>query len=128
MLLEPIAAGLVVSIVNRLVINNNWLWEQLFCQAETVGDATFGGTISVRTINPRPTPIPTLNSSYGSYNTSDNSVRLDTGGISSLNGASAVFCTDPLSPRKITSVWSSTGPSDWNSRPISVSRASITAL
>ena len=38
MILEPIAAGLVVSIVNRLVINNNWLWGQLFCQAETVGE------------------------------------------------------------------------------------------
>ena len=36
MILEPIAAGLVVSIVNRLVINNNWLWEKLLCQAETV--------------------------------------------------------------------------------------------
>ncbi|EKM98435.1 TonB-dependent outer membrane receptor FecA5 [Acidocella sp. MX-AZ02] len=60
-------------------------------QAETVGDATFGGTISLRTINPLPTPTATLNSSYGSYNTSDNSVRLDTGAISSLNGASAVF-------------------------------------
>mgnify|MGYP002721227258 FL=1 len=34
-------------------------------QAETVGDATFGGTISLRTINPLPTPTATLNSSYG---------------------------------------------------------------
>lgn len=59
--------------------------------ADTVGDATFGGTISLRTINPLPTPTVTLNSSYGSYDTTDNSIRLDTGAIPSLNGASAVF-------------------------------------
>ena len=38
MLLEPIAAGVVVSILNRLIINNNWLWEKLLCQAETTED------------------------------------------------------------------------------------------
>ena len=38
MLLEPIAAGVVVSILNRLIINNNWLWEKLLCQAETAGE------------------------------------------------------------------------------------------
>ena len=59
--------------------------------ADTVGDATFGGTISLRTINPAAKAGITLNSSYGSYNTSDNSIRLDTGAIPSLNGASAVF-------------------------------------
>lgn len=59
--------------------------------AETVGDATFGGTISIRTINPLPTTTATINSSYGSYDTTDNSIRLDTGAIPSLNGAAAVF-------------------------------------
>ena len=58
---------------------------------ETVGDATFGGTVSIRTINPAPTPTATLNGSYGSYNTSDNGVRIDTGAITAANGTSAVF-------------------------------------
>lgn len=64
--------------------------------ADTVGDATFGGTISLRTINPLPTTTATINSSYGSYNTSDNSIRLDTGAIPSLNGASGVFIAEHI--------------------------------
>ncbi|MBU6448908.1 MAG: TonB-dependent receptor [Rhodospirillales bacterium] len=64
--------------------------------ADTVGDATFGGTISLRTINPAPKSTVTLNSSYGSYNTSDNSIRLDTGAIPSLNGASGVFIAEHI--------------------------------
>lgn len=59
--------------------------------AETVGDATFGGTVSIRTINPLPTTTATLNASYGSYNTSDNGVRLDSGAIKTANGTTAVF-------------------------------------
>ena len=34
MILEPIAAGLVVALVNTFVINSNWLWERLGCQGE----------------------------------------------------------------------------------------------
>ena len=34
MILEPIAVGLVVAIVNKFVINNAWLWEQWGCQVE----------------------------------------------------------------------------------------------
>ena len=64
--------------------------------ADTVGDATFGGTISLRTINPAAKAGVTLNSSYGSYNTSDNSIRLDTGAIPSLNGASGVFVAEHI--------------------------------
>ena len=64
--------------------------------ADTVGDATFGGTISLRTINPAAKTGLTLNSSYGSYNTSDNSIRLDTGSIPSLNGASGVFVAEHI--------------------------------
>ncbi len=56
-----------------------------------MGDATFGGTVSIRTITPAPTPAATLNGSYGSYNTSDNGVRIDTGAITAANGTSAVF-------------------------------------
>ncbi len=59
--------------------------------AETVGDATFGGTLSIRTIDPAPTRTATLNGSYGSYDTSDNGVRLDSGAITTANGATAVF-------------------------------------
>ena len=32
MVLEPIAAGLVVALVNKFVINNAWLWQQWGCQ------------------------------------------------------------------------------------------------
>ncbi|MGE4483342.1 TonB-dependent receptor [Acidocella sp.] len=59
-------------------------------EADTVGDATFGGTISLRTINPSPVAKATIDSSYGSYNTTDNSIRLDTGAMPSLNGAAGV--------------------------------------
>ncbi|MDE1895979.1 MAG: TonB-dependent receptor [Rhodospirillales bacterium] len=59
--------------------------------AETVGDATFGGTISLRTINPLPKTTATIGASYGSYNTSDGSIRLDSGAINSANGTTAVF-------------------------------------
>lgn len=59
--------------------------------AETVGDATFGGTVSIRTINPAPTTTLTLNSSYGSYNTTDNGLQLDTGSIHAANGTTATF-------------------------------------
>ncbi|HYP63200.1 MAG TPA: TonB-dependent receptor [Acidocella sp.] len=59
--------------------------------ASTVGDATFGGTMSIRTVNPAPTTTATLNSSYGSYNTSDNGIRLDSGAIQAANGTTALF-------------------------------------
>ncbi len=64
--------------------------------AETVGDATFGGTISIRTINPLPTSTLTLNSSYGSYDTFDGSVRVDTGAIRHANGATGVFMAEHM--------------------------------
>ena len=59
--------------------------------AETVGDATFGGTMSIRTIDPAPVPTITASGGYGSFNTSVEGLQLDTGSIASLNGASAVF-------------------------------------
>lgn len=59
--------------------------------AETVGDATFGGTISIRTINPLPTPTATLEGTYGSYDTTDGAIRLDTGAFANANGTSGVF-------------------------------------
>ena len=59
--------------------------------AETVGDATFGGTISIRTINPLPVPTATLSGTYGSYDTFDGAARLDTGAFRNANGISGVF-------------------------------------
>ena len=32
MILEPVAAGLFVALVNKFVIINAWLWEQWGCQ------------------------------------------------------------------------------------------------
>jgi iron complex outermembrane receptor protein len=59
--------------------------------AETVGDATFGGTISIRTINPAAQTTLTPYGSYGSYNTGVEGLRVDSGAIQAADGASAVF-------------------------------------
>jgi iron complex outermembrane receptor protein len=59
--------------------------------AETVGDATFGGTISIRTIDPAAQTTITPYGSYGSYNTGVEGLRVDTGAIQAANGTSAVF-------------------------------------
>jgi iron complex outermembrane receptor protein len=59
--------------------------------AETVGDATFGGTISIRTINPAAQTTLTPYGSYGSYNTGLEGLRVDTGAVQAADGASAVF-------------------------------------
>ncbi|MDR3522109.1 MAG: TonB-dependent receptor [Acidocella sp.] len=59
--------------------------------AETVGDATFGGTISIRSKDPLPNMTLTPYGSYGSYNTAQEGLQFDTGSISQLNGASAFF-------------------------------------
>lgn len=58
--------------------------------AETVGDATFGGTISVRTIDPSATRSVTPYGEWGSYDTNLGGVTLNTGSIQSANGTSAV--------------------------------------
>jgi iron complex outermembrane receptor protein len=59
--------------------------------AETVGDATFGGTISIRTIDPAAQTTLTPYGSYGSFNTGVEGLRLDTGAIQSADGSSGVF-------------------------------------
>ncbi|HQU04405.1 MAG TPA: TonB-dependent receptor [Acidocella sp.] len=59
--------------------------------AETVGDATFGGTISIRSKDPQPDMTLTPYGSYGSYNTIQEGLQFDTGSIAKLNGASAFF-------------------------------------
>jgi len=59
--------------------------------AETVGDATFGGTISIRTINPAPQTTITPYGEYGSYDTGLEGVRVDTGAIQAADGAMGVF-------------------------------------
>lgn len=59
--------------------------------AETVGDATFGGTISVRTINPAPETTLTPYGTYGSFDTGVEGLRIDTGSIASANGTQGVF-------------------------------------
>jgi len=64
--------------------------------AETVGDATFGGTISLRTIDPAPVTTLTPYFSYGSFNTSQIGAKVDTGAIQAANGASAVFNVEHL--------------------------------
>jgi iron complex outermembrane receptor protein len=58
--------------------------------AETVGDATFGGTISVRTKDPLPDTTLTPYGEYGSYYTGLEGLELDTGAIQAANGTSAI--------------------------------------
>ena len=58
--------------------------------AETVGDATFGGTISLRTIDPAATRTITPYGEWGSYDTNLGGIRYDTGSIQSANGTAAV--------------------------------------
>ncbi len=57
--------------------------------AETVGDATFGGTISIRTKDPLTQRTFTPYGEYGSYSTSVGGAEYDTGAIQSANGTSA---------------------------------------
>jgi iron complex outermembrane receptor protein len=59
--------------------------------AETVGDATFGGTISIRSKNPLPEMTLTPYGGYGSYNTSQEGLEFDTGALNKFNGATAFF-------------------------------------
>jgi iron complex outermembrane receptor protein len=59
--------------------------------AETVGDATFGGTISVRTVNPAPEQTLTPFGEYGSYDTGVEGLQYDTGAVQAADGSSAVF-------------------------------------
>jgi iron complex outermembrane receptor protein len=58
--------------------------------AETVGDATFGGTISVRTIDPAPSQVLTPFGEFGSYDTNLAGLRYDSGVLPNANGISAV--------------------------------------
>ena len=64
--------------------------------AETVGNATFGGTISVRTKDPLATPTVTPYGEYGSYHTNLGGIELDTGAIQAANGASAIVDVEHL--------------------------------
>jgi iron complex outermembrane receptor protein len=64
--------------------------------AETVGDATFGGTMSIRTINPAAQRSVTPYGEWGSWNTNIGGATLNTGAIQSANGASAVVDAEHL--------------------------------
>ncbi|WP_297443396.1 TonB-dependent receptor [Acidocella sp.] len=59
--------------------------------AETVGDATFGGTMSIRTIDPSAQRSVTPYGEWGSWDTNIGGVTLNTGSIQSANGTSAVI-------------------------------------
>ncbi|WP_428376647.1 TonB-dependent receptor [Lichenicoccus sp.] len=65
--------------------------------AETVGDATFGGTVSVRTKDPLSQPTFEPYGEYGSFNTSLGGGEFDSGAISWLNGASLILDAEHLS-------------------------------
>jgi iron complex outermembrane receptor protein len=64
--------------------------------ASTIGDATFGGTISLVSKAPLPNLTVTPYGSYGSWNTSLAGMEGDTGSIRSLSGASAFIDVERL--------------------------------
>jgi iron complex outermembrane receptor protein len=64
--------------------------------AETVGDATFGGTMSIRTIDPSAQRSVTPYGEWGSWDTNIGGVMLNTGAIQSANGTSAVVDAEHL--------------------------------
>ncbi len=57
----------------------------------TVGDATFGGTLSLTSKDPLSVPTATAYGSYGSFDTYQAGLEYDTGAIASANGASGFF-------------------------------------
>ena len=43
-ILEPIGAGLTVALINKFIINNNWLWENILgCHAKSTGHVDDSG-------------------------------------------------------------------------------------
>lgn len=65
--------------------------------AETLGDATFGGTVSMVTKDPLPTSTVEAYGSVGSFNTFLEGGELDTGSIAALNGGKGMFDIEHLS-------------------------------
>ncbi len=63
--------------------------------ASTIGDATFGGTISVLTKNPLPQFTVTPSLTYGSFNTGIEGAEIDTGAIAA-DGTTAVLDSNHL--------------------------------
>ena len=59
--------------------------------AETVGDATFGGTVSIRTKDPLAAATVEPYAEYGSFNTGLEGAEYDSGALKSLNGASLIL-------------------------------------
>jgi iron complex outermembrane receptor protein len=64
--------------------------------ASTLGDATFGGTISLVTKDPATTQSAEMYGSFGSYNTYLGGAEIDTGEIKALNDARALIDVEHL--------------------------------
>jgi iron complex outermembrane recepter protein len=64
--------------------------------ASTIGNATFGGTVSILSKDPAPTFQISPYGSYGSYNTALGGVEVDTGAIASANGATGFIDAEGL--------------------------------
>jgi iron complex outermembrane receptor protein len=64
--------------------------------AETLGDATFGGTISLNTKDPSDRQTETAYGSFGSFGTYLGGGELDTGAIEKLGGAKAMVDVEHL--------------------------------
>jgi iron complex outermembrane recepter protein len=65
--------------------------------AATIGNATFGGTVSVDSARPRAQTTFTPYYSYGSWNTQDVGARFDTGSIAKYDGTAGYINAQSLS-------------------------------
>jgi iron complex outermembrane receptor protein len=65
--------------------------------ASTIGNATFGGTVSLQSKDPSPSFQVTPYTSQGSYNTQLYGVQIDTGAIAAANGATGFIDGEGLS-------------------------------
>ena len=64
--------------------------------AETLGDATFGGTVSIRTKDPLAQTTIEPYGSYGSFDTGLGGGEFDSGAITQLNGATLILDAEHL--------------------------------
>ncbi|WP_419729771.1 TonB-dependent receptor [Lichenicola sp.] len=62
----------------------------------TIGDATFGGTVSLRSIDPSAAPGIAVSGTVGSFDSHQAGVRLESGAVPALNDAALVFEADRL--------------------------------
>ena len=64
--------------------------------ASTIGNATFGGTVSILSKDPSPTQLRQIYGGFGSFGTGSYGAEFDTGAIASANGATGFVDAEGL--------------------------------